>query len=165
MDPVTLFKEHHAALYRYLVRYSGDPDAAADAAQEAFVRLLERSPRPGEERAWLFKVATNVIRESRRNESRRHRLLEHSPGRAPAGDAPESADAAVEARERLEAVQRLLGRLDERERMLLLMREEGFSHAEIAEAIGTTTKSVGTLLVRALRKLSSQLMLQREAWQ
>jgi DNA-directed RNA polymerase specialized sigma24 family protein len=37
------------------------------------------------------------------------------------------------------------------------MREEGFLHREIAETVGTTTKSIGTMLVRALNKLAQDL--------
>ena len=43
------------------------------------------------------------------------------------------------------------------------MREGGFSHQEIAEAVGTTTKSVGSMIARALRKLSNELALKPEA--
>jgi DNA-directed RNA polymerase specialized sigma24 family protein len=39
------------------------------------------------------------------------------------------------------------------------MREEGFAHREIAEALETTTGSVGTLLARALDRLASRLPL------
>ncbi len=44
MDIQQLFGEHYDVLFRYLVRLTGDPDLAADAAQEAFVRLVEREP-------------------------------------------------------------------------------------------------------------------------
>jgi DNA-directed RNA polymerase specialized sigma24 family protein len=57
-----LFRNHPDALYRYLVRLSGDPDFAADAAQEAFVRLLDRAPVGPAERAWLFKVGNSLLR-------------------------------------------------------------------------------------------------------
>jgi DNA-directed RNA polymerase specialized sigma24 family protein len=43
------------------------------------------------------------------------------------------------------------------------MREEGFSHREIAQAVGTTTGSVGTMVARALDKLSAALALDAEA--
>ena len=46
---------------------------------------------------------------------------------------------------------------------MLLMREEGFSHREIAEAVGTTTGSVGTMIARALDKLAARLQLDEEA--
>jgi DNA-directed RNA polymerase specialized sigma24 family protein len=42
------------------------------------------------------------------------------------------------------------------------MREEGFAHREIAEAVGTTTGSVGTLIARALDRLAQQLPLDAE---
>jgi DNA-directed RNA polymerase specialized sigma24 family protein len=44
---------------------------------------------------------------------------------------------------------------------MLLMREEGFTHQEIAAAAGTTTKSVGTMVARALNRLAEQLDLGR----
>jgi DNA-directed RNA polymerase specialized sigma24 family protein len=52
--------------------------------------------------------------------------------------------------------------LGEKERTVLLMREEGFSHREIADAVGTTTGSVGTMIVRALDKLAAELPLDAE---
>ena len=55
-----------------------------------------------------------------------------------------------------------LAKLSEKERTTLLMREEGFSHQEIAAAVGTTTKSVGTLIARSLDKLANVLTLDRE---
>jgi DNA-directed RNA polymerase specialized sigma24 family protein len=52
--------------------------------------------------------------------------------------------------------------LGEKERTVLLMREEGFSHREIADAVGTTTGSVGTMIARALDKLAAELPLDAE---
>jgi RNA polymerase sigma-70 factor (ECF subfamily) len=72
-------------------------------------------------------------------------------------DAPRGPDADVVAREDHAAVQAALSALPERDRTILLMREEGFTHAEIAAAVGTTTKSVGTLAARALTKLAALL--------
>ena len=57
----SLYEAHRPALVRYLARFSGDPDLAEDAAQEAFVRLAERPPARDENlRAWLFTVATRI---------------------------------------------------------------------------------------------------------
>lgn len=55
-----------------------------------------------------------------------------------------------------------LAALSEKERIALLMREEGFKHREIAAAVGTTTASVGTLVARALTKLAGHLGLNSE---
>ena len=68
----------------------------------------------------------------------------------------------VERSDRHRAVRAALDALSTKERTALLMREEGFSHREIAETVGTTTGSVGTLLVRALDKLTAALPLDPE---
>jgi RNA polymerase sigma factor (sigma-70 family) len=158
-----LFDDHYQSLYRYLVRFSGDADLAADAVQEAFLRLVERPPPDtGSERAWLFKVATNVVLEGVRARARHTRLLAGSSARVPVGDAPRSPYELVEADEQRRVVTDALAGLSAKERTALLMREEGFSHREIAEAVGTTTGSVGTLVARALARLADELALDRD---
>ena len=157
MDIQQLFQEHYDVLFRYLVRLTGDPDSAADAAQEAFVRLVERQPDPSQVRGWLFRVATNVVRDDSRVRRRRIELLQEAPDRAPVGDAPLDPERHLESLERRNLVRAALDSLSVKDRTVLLMREEGFSHQEIAESIGTTTKSVGSMIARALQKLSAEL--------
>jgi RNA polymerase sigma factor (sigma-70 family) len=155
-----LFEQHHDALYRYLIRLSGDADLAADAAQEAFVRLLAR-PAIGIgalERAWLFKVGTIYVLQHRRTAARRRRLLD-GRGERTMADAPRDPHSTVEADERRRVVMAALARLSDKERVAILMREEGFSHREIAEVVGTTTGSVGTLLARTLERLARETTL------
>ena len=153
-DAERLFTAHAPALYRYLVRLTADADLAADGVQTTFVRLIERPPAGELERAWLFKVATNVVLGELRAGSRRARILRGNAGRAPIADPPASPLEQVESRERHERALRALSTLSEKERSAVLMREEGFSHREIAEAVGTTTGSVGTLIARALLKFA-----------
>lgn len=150
-----LFDRHHDALFRYLVRLAGDADLAADAAQEAFVRLLARPPSQPVERAWLFKVGTNVVLEHRRTAARRRRLLE-GRGERTMADPPRDPHANVESDERRRIVMDALAQLSDKERIAVLMREEGFSHREIGDAVGTTTGSVGTLLARTLERLARE---------
>lgn len=162
MDPARLFEEHHSSLFRYLVRLTGDADAAQDAAQEAFARLVAARPREQNLRAWLFTVATNVVRNRANARRRRLTLMAASPGRVPVADPlpdPEQAAIAESERDRVRAA---LDRLNEKERMVLLMREEGFTHREIAAAVGTTTGSVGTMIARALDRLAALLPLDAE---
>lgn len=162
MDVQQLFEEHYDVLFRYLIRLTGDTDLAADAAQEAFVRLVEKRPGGDQVRGWLFRVATNVVRDESRVRRRRVELLREAPDRAPVGDAPMDAHHALEVAEQRDLVRGALDRLSEKDRTVLLMREEGFSHQEIAEAVGTTTKSVGSMIARALQKLSAELTLRPE---
>ena len=154
MDRVSrLFETHHEALYRYLVRLSGDADIAADVAQETFVRLFEQPPNAQIERAWLFKVGTNLVFERARTAARRQRLLDGAGERTMADPPADPHDLAVASDQR-RVIVAAIATLSEKERMAVLMREEGFSHLEIADAVGTTTGSVGTLLARALARLA-----------
>lgn len=157
LNVTQLFQQHYDGLYRYLVRLTGDGDLAADAAQEAFVRLVERPPQDRHVRAWLFAVATNVVRDTARARVRWSTLLSASPDRAPLGDARPGPEAEAESAERRKLVRAALERLSWKERTVLLMREEGFAHHEIAQAVGTTTGSVGTMIARALHKLAGEL--------
>jgi RNA polymerase sigma-70 factor (ECF subfamily) len=150
-DADRLFREYHTPLVRYLTRRLGDRDWAEEVAQETFLRAL-RQARLDNERAWLFTVATNLVRDAARTESRRRRHLEllraEESGRmAEAADAP-----MVRAEERAQA-RRALELLPERDREALLMKEEGLNYEEIATALGLSVGSVGTTLARARRRL------------
>jgi RNA polymerase sigma-70 factor (ECF subfamily) len=157
----TLFRAHHEALYRYAVRLTGDPDLAADATQEAFVRMIEGKPEGRNPRAWLFTVATNYVRERARTGSRRRELRAGATARL-APDRPATPEEVLDSTRAADRVRQGLDHLPERDRTLLLMREEGFTHREMAEAVGTTTGSVGTMIARALDKLALVLDLDGE---
>lgn len=163
IDAEALFREHHVPLYRYLLRLTGGDEALArDAVQHAFTRLLERRPDDHKLRAWLYRVATNAVRDWRSMERRREELVSEHRNQVPGPVPGERPDRAAEKREEVERVRAALQSLSEKERTVLLMREEGFKHREIAETVGTTTGSVGTMFARALDRLARTLDLDRE---
>lgn len=157
MDVEQLFDEQYDGLYRYLARLTGDPDLAADVAQETFIRLVEREPDDHQLKAWLYRVATNLVRDHARVHKRRLELLDESADSLREASRLPGPDRALEQAEAYRVVHRALAELNLRDRTLLLMREQGFSHREMAEAVGTTTKSVGSMIARALRKLARNL--------
>jgi DNA-directed RNA polymerase specialized sigma24 family protein len=53
-------------------------------------------------------------------------------------------------------VREVLDRLPDRDRQLLLMREEGFRYDEIAKVVGVAPASVGTLIARALKRFAAE---------
>lgn len=148
MDVERLYRQHHEALRRYLERYAGDAEVAADAAHEAYLRLVATPPRDESDlRGWLFRVATNVVRDGWRRQRTAERL------RPPAAQVEPDAARLAELSERLAEVEHALARIAPRLRAVLLMRAEGFSHREIAQALGISANSVGPLAGRALTRL------------
>lgn len=152
-----LFEAQFPRLFRYLDRLGGDPDLAADLAQEAFVRLYRRGSFPDSPEAWLVTVATNLFRNSRNTGSRRRRLLTPSRGEGALADPMPDPAARVDAEESRREVRVALDRLPERERQLLLMSVEGFSYKELAGILGIAEGSVGTLLARAREAFKREL--------
>ena len=158
MDVESIFDRFYAPLYRYLLRLCGDAEMAADAAQEAFVRLAERPPaHQGNLQAWLYTVGGNAVRDTLKLRRRRLELLRAAPQRTPLSDQPDRPDVHAERLERRGLVRAALGQLRPRERTVLLMRAEGFSYRDIAKAADVSPNSVGVIAARALRKLSSLL--------
>lgn len=144
-----VFDARFPALFRWLDRYSGDASLASDAAQETFVRLYERGSMPGDVGAWLVSVALNLVRDEQRRTARRRRLLLQRSVSDTMADAAPSPEEDVLAVERRRLVRRALDTLSERERAMLLLREEGYSYRELASALEVTESGVGTMLARA----------------
>jgi RNA polymerase sigma-70 factor (ECF subfamily) len=151
VDFDALFQRLYPSLFRYLHRLTGDADMAEDVAQESFVRLLRQPLSEAEVRPWLFTVAMNLVRDGARKTERRQRLLTTAPTLVTPTRMP---DDDVERAERIAAVREVLDQLSERDRQLLLMREEGFKYEEIAVVVGVAPASVGTLIARALRRFA-----------
>jgi RNA polymerase sigma-70 factor (ECF subfamily) len=150
-DVDRLFRTYHAPLVRYLTRRLGDRDWAEEVAQETFVRALRQTSIENE-RAWLFAVATNLVRDEARKDMRRRKHLallaeEHRD------DVIEPEETTLERAQEAAMARKAVDGLAERDRLALLMREEGLDYNEIAEALELSPGSVGTTLSRARRRL------------
>jgi len=146
---VELFQAHYPRLYRYVNRLVGEPDLAADIAQETFVSLYRRGSLPDAPEAWLISVAMNRIRNAASTRRRRLRLLTPTRGEGALADPPRAPDESAEAGETREQVRRALERVPERERNLLLLHAEGYAYRDISIALRLNEGSIGTLLARA----------------
>src|SRR3989475_13051196 len=70
----TIVAAHHAEIFRYLRRVTARTSEAEDLAQETFLRAYRayRTLTPeANVRAWLFAIATNLMRNHFRSEKRR----------------------------------------------------------------------------------------------
>ncbi len=157
-DVERLFRSYHATLVRYLTRRLGDRDWAEEVAQETFVRALRQDTLKNE-RAWLFTVANNLVRDDARRTARQRQQLtllrDELVAEAAMDEVVDDADDVVtmeRARETALARKAVDG-LAERDRMALLLREEGLDYNEIAQALDLSVSSVGTTLSRARRRL------------
>lgn len=149
----------YTATFRRALLLLGNRHEAEDAAQEAVTRLLVQGSgtvkNPG---AWLRQVVSRLAYDVLR---RGKRTVELPPSEAQLNDAaadaapPDPAQAVV-AHEQAQLVRSALDQLAPRDRLILLLRAEGLSYKEIAQAAGCRPESVGTLLVRAERRLKAQ---------
>ena len=136
----------------YLARLTGDDRLADDLLQETYYRFLRANVKfetDDHRRNYLFRIATNLV-----HDHRRRPFLE-----VPSVTLPEVADAhAAERAARRLDVQRAMQQLKPRERsMLWLAYAQGWSHEEIAEAIGVKTGSLKPMLHRARHRLATLL--------
>ncbi len=138
---------------RVALRLLHHPQDAQDAAQEVFLRLYRHLGRIDRERgyeAWLFRVTVNVCRDIARRRRRSVALDEVSE---PPSPRPDAYDAAARAQQR-EMVRRGLGRLGEKERAALVLRDlEGLPTREVARILGSSENTVRSQISTARLKL------------
>lgn len=147
-----LFRDYHQPLVRYLTRRLGDRDWAEEVAQETFLRAVRQGAIVSE-RAWLFAVATNLVRDEARRDARRRQRLELLREQARAEEVVEPEPLTIERAQETAMARRAIEMLSERDREALLMKEEGLDYNEIAAALELSVASVGTTLARARRRL------------
>jgi RNA polymerase sigma-70 factor (ECF subfamily) len=159
-DAFRVFYERTARpVWAYLSRMSGDAKLADDLLQEAYYRFLRANvshESDAHRRNYLFRIATNLVRDLRRRPQIAEPLRRDGGAHLEHVD-PQSADAANGAVRRLDLA-RSMARLKPRERDLLwLAYAQGSSHKEIAETLGLKAASIKLLLFRARRRLAGLL--------
>ena len=137
-----------------------------DIAQQVFVKAyfsLKRFDQRAAFSTWLYKITVNECWDLLRKKKVRPLVYEADLSEEQARRAISSAEAGNEgpdASERLEArqrVERLLDILDERDRLMLVLKEvEGFSIDEIADVLDLNANTVKVRLFRARRRVVSQ---------
>lgn len=152
------FERFHArtasGLWSYLRRLGGDPALADDVLQESYVKFLGHVGAGSDERerrAFLYRIATNLLHDRWRRSRREALGLASFFGRweepSRNGDAGSRLDLAS-----------AFNRLRPRERAVLwLAYVEGYDHREIAGIVGVKEGSVRVLLFRARKKAAREL--------
>ena len=138
-------------LLSFLRRATRNDEAAEDLAQEAFLRLareVEAGRTPEHIRAWLYRVASNlVVSRARRAHTVVAWLTRHGPTAAEDDREPSPEEGLIR-RERRSELEALLDTLPADARTALLLSGQGFTGLEIAAAIGRSHAATRTLLTR-----------------
>jgi RNA polymerase sigma-70 factor (ECF subfamily) len=155
-----LFEKHGRAMVGFCHRFVKDPARAEELAQDVFLKVYRAAAHyepSARFTTFLYRIATNhCLNEVRRGD---HAMRQRDDPRSGDGapldpDALPSDGASPEDELRGQAlsraVERLLGRLPEKQRAaFVLCRFEGLSYEDIAEVLGVTVPAVKSLVHRA----------------
>ncbi|MGE8613167.1 MAG: sigma-70 family RNA polymerase sigma factor [Achromobacter veterisilvae] len=156
-------EQYYKDLLRFLGRKLGNSHDAADVAQEAYARVLDRNgdcaiARP---RAFLFRAALNLCTDLHRNRHRAQAVPLDAEAEAVMCEAPLQ-DERFYRRQQLARLERALRELPPACRQAFLMRQvEGMSHGEISKSLNISVDMVNKHLTRALRHCRTRM----RAWE
>jgi RNA polymerase sigma-70 factor (ECF subfamily) len=153
-----LVDRHKDAVVSYLVRLTADRDRADDLAQETFLRLFRAAGdyvEQGYLRAFLLRIATNLVRSEERRAKRLRLLMPFLP-RAEAAEP--AAPSGLLRRELHREVAAAVKELPLRYRAPLVLHEiEGWSYVDIARELGCREGTVKSRVHRGRQRLKEKL--------
>jgi RNA polymerase sigma-70 factor (ECF subfamily) len=154
-----LFESYKDRVYSIALRYSGNPAAAMDIAQDTFLKLLSRIGDYRSEASfdsWLYRLVVNSCIDDQR---RGRRMAPFLDGLIDAVCAPvESVLHTLMRAETEKRVQDVVAKLAPEHRIVIVLRyTEGLSYDEIASIIGCSPGTVASRLNRAHKILERRL--------
>jgi RNA polymerase sigma-70 factor (ECF subfamily) len=157
----TIYTEHHAFVWRAVVRLGVPSDRVDDAVHDVFMvvaRRLDEFEGRASMRTWLFAIAMRVAQSVRRDAAREVRRRERLG--AVGGERTHAPHDAADAKHTL---QELLEHLDDDKRAVFVMAElEGMTAPEIAAVIGGKVSTVYSRL-RLAREALERLVVRAKA--
>ena len=151
---------HHGEIHRYLRRATARSGEADDLAQETFLRAYRawhRLPDDANVRAWLFAIATNLVRNHARGESRRRRAYAdvRATRSEAAADGPEGTTLFNEARQLVETV---VAGLPLKQRLAFVLRKvHDLDYGAIGASLECSSDSARAHVFQALKKIRAGL--------
>lgn len=154
---LNLLEGQKGALFRVASAYCWTAEDRRDLVQEMILQMWRAWPGfdgRSSVGTWVYRIAMNVAISRRRSEGRRIRQTLPIELALDVADGAETTPKdAVMSR----ILRALIGDLDDMNKALVVLHLDGFSHAEIAETLGTTPGNVGTRLGRI------KILLQKQA--
>ena len=147
-----LYAQHYAFVWRNARRLGASDDWVDDAVHEIFLvaaRRLHEFEQRSSPKTWLFAITLRVVDRLRRSRRRYENRLNGYAVQAPHASDPWKRDEAAR------LLRALLDRLDHDKRVVVILADlEGFTAAEIADALGTKRGTVETRLRKARQLLA-----------
>lgn len=154
-----IYDRYSARIYNFAFRFLKNAEAAEDATQEVFVKMLKHANQfQGDAKlsTWLFSIAANWCRDYLRKSDNKAKEAEDVLVTLPSSE--HSPERNLEARESEVRVQRALSALTPEQReAIVLSRYQGLSYAEIAQIAGCSEGAVKTRVFRAMETLKKAL--------
>lgn len=160
-----LVERYQGPVFNLCLRLLGDPGAAEDATQEAFLSAYRSISRfaGGNFRSWLFRIAANESKDELRRRQRRGPQDSLFGGDDENGgiDVPDTGETAEDYVERMamgEGISRLLLELSFEQRQAVLLSDlHGYHYEEIAEMTGASIGTVKSRIHRGRERLRTLL--------
>ncbi len=147
-----VYRAHAADLSRFIRRHDAT-DETADVLQEVFLVVRRKLPEfRGESslRTFLYSIALRVVVARRRKRKLRRLLFLEREAELTTREEPETPHAVAERSQASVLVTRVLDRLSERDRALIVLFElEGLPASEIASIVGSSPNAVWVGIHRA----------------
>ncbi len=163
-----LVQQYQASVYNLALRMLGNPQAAEDAAQEAFISAWQSIDgfRGGNFRAWLLRIAANNCRDQLRTAKRRPSVsldATLTPLNEPPAPAENSPPEMAERHMVEEAVQKGLAKLDPDQRLAVILCDmQGLDYEEISRIMNTSLGTVRSRIARGRQHLRDFLVKEGE---
>lgn len=163
-----LVLEYQKNVYNLALRMTGDPEDAADMAQEAFIKAYNSlSGYRGDSKfsVWLYRIVSNVCLDFLRAKKRRQTVSlsvtddDGEDTELDIADESQSPERIFERAMTRDAVRRGLAALTPEYRQILILRElQGMSYEEIAAVLELESGTVKSRIFRARKKLCAFLL-------
>jgi len=155
-----IYDRYSSRIYNFAYRFLRNSEAAEDATQEVFVKMLKHANQfHGDAKlsTWLFSITANWCRDYLRKADNKAKDSEDVLVTLPA-PSEFSPDRTLEQRENQQRIQKALTALTPEQReAILLSRYQGLSYAEIAQISGCSEGAVKTRVFRAMETLKKAL--------